>query len=164
MVKNMSNLLSILIIVHLFDGWAGSEMIKKPIMDIYHSRRYQTYSLYQHCWKGKGKKIKSSNGECFNNVKDREVVICGLYFGACLGNTIRTVANGKAKKIILPMKAIAHSRNRTLYDDMVDNFNGNEERFINEYIKIRINLLISRKFTIFIKKECIIIKFEKNKI
>lgn len=94
------------------------------------------------------------------DVKDKDVVICGVYFGACVSNCVASVSSAEARKIILPMKLIAHSNKRTLYNHLQDNFRGNKDEFISEYLIPYFTHLTNRKFECEISNDMVIVKFD----
>ena len=154
-------IITILLIVHIFDGWGGAELIKEESLSFQKQFSGQTFTLYQYDFqKGPGKKVLSLCGEYAGDIKNKEVTICGIYFGACVSNSVASVSEGGAKKLIIPMKLVAHSSKRTLYDHMYDNFNGNKERFIFEYLIPYFSRLTMRKFNCKILNNTVIVEFE----
>jgi len=156
--------ITILLIIHLFDGWSGSGLISNAVERYQNSFSGQTFSLNQSDLDvGFGNKTISLSGEYLGNVSGKDVIICGLYFGACVSNAVSAVSDGGARRIILPMKMIVHSSKRTLYDHLVDNFKGDENIFLSDYINPYLSRNMSRKFHCAIKNECVIVIFEDSR-
>ena len=128
-----------IIITHLSDGFMGYEQIVKPTKDALfnYNQVYLLDSQTGNLQIDEGNIVYSGSGEFYKSqisLDEKEITISGLYFKACVTNTILSVIDineEKEFKIIFPTQLILHGISRTLYDQWQSNW---KDRFIKGYI------------------------------
>ena len=130
----------LLIVTHLYDGWNGSNIIKEKIEKKI-ERNENVKILY------------NDSGHIYSEKKYKRVTIVGLYFQACLSNTVYSMRNKVEEKIILPMDCILVNRERTLKDHFEQTWNENKQKFKKDYLSHYFNrVLKGKKYNIYISK------------
>ena len=110
-----------LIVTHLYDGWEGSNIIKERIEEKMKNSKYV-------------KILHDDSGHIYSEREYEKVTVVGLYFQACLSNTIYSIRNKVEEKIILPMDCILVNKKRTLKEHFEQTWNKNKNKFKKEYL------------------------------
>jgi len=120
-----------LVVTHITDGWEGTELIVDHIAQLSKGRKvlYLAESDPGKEWE------MSDNGTYSTKLNEKEVIVCGLYFKACIANTIRSSVENGTEKILLPLDGVAVGKHRTLRDQMKDNWGNDRERFRSGYLE-----------------------------
>jgi len=146
-----------ILVVHMTDKFPGTKLISDPILELIQKNNEETHALAikDPGHTNFGKFHPSSAGEFDMDIGYKDVIICGLYFKACVSTTIK-FASTTARSISLPTTCIASGTKRTLEDQRCQNY---PVGFLQDYIFPFLTNIIDRPFDLKMESGVITIKF-----